>query len=306
MINKLAKVAENVHLKAKDIYKNFGGVRALEGSTVLVNKNQVVSLIGPNGCGKTTLFNVITCWLEKSHPDDAEKAEIKESMGTQFMNYLQGIAQKFRRESVKTSDEYLSEEVGSVTFEKQRIDGLTAHEAALTGMMRTFQTTRNWPKLTVLENLLVAPHDQTGESLLNIFFKRKKIKEEERQNTLKALEILEFLEITHIRDQLGEELSGGQLKLLALGRILMTAPRLILLDEPMAGVNPTLGNKIMDKIIELKTDSTIFLIEHNMDVVFHYSDEIFVMARGKIIAQGTPNEIETNRDVIEAYLGADY
>ncbi len=123
---------------------------------------------------------------------------------------------------------------------------------------------------------------------------------------MRALDVLEFLEISHIRDQLGEELSGGQLKLLALGRLLMTAPRLLLLDEPMAGINPTLGNKIMDKILDLTKDSTVFLIEHNMDVVFNYSDEIFVMARGKIIAQGTPDEIETNRDVIEAYLGADY
>lgn len=299
---------KNTHLQAKDIYKNFGGLKALEGASVLVNKNQVISLIGPNGCGKTTLFNVITCWLDKSHPDDADIAEMKmkESMGAQLTNYLRNIKQKFKRSDVKSSEDYLTEDVGSVKFEEKRIDGLTAHEAALTGMMRTFQTTRNWPKLTVLENLLVAPPKQTGESLLNIFLRKRKIKEEERRNTLKALEILEFLEITHIRDQPGEELSGGQLKLLALGRLLMTAPRLILLDEPMAGVNPTLGNKIMDKIVELKTDSTIFLIEHNMDVVFNYSDEIFVMARGKIIAQGTPNEIETNREVIEAYLGKDY
>ncbi len=118
--------------------------------------------------------------------------------------------------------------------------------------------------------------------------------------------MLEFLEIMHIRDQLAEELSGGQLKLLSLGRLLMTVPSLILLDEPMAGINPTLGNKIMDKILELKEDVTIFLIEHNMDVVFNYSDEIFVMASGKMIAHGTPDEIETNRDVIEAYLGEDY
>ncbi|MFW9915628.1 MAG: ABC transporter ATP-binding protein [Candidatus Thorarchaeota archaeon] len=206
----------------------------------------------------------------------------------------------------KVSETSPPEDVGSVELENVRIDGLTAHEAALTGMMRTFQTTRNWPKLTVLENLLVAPPEQTGDSFLNIFFKRKKIREEERKNTLRALEILEFLEITHIRDQLGEELSGGQLKILALGRLLMTAPNLILLDEPTAGINPSLANKIMDKILDLKVDSTIFLIEHNMDVVFNYSDEIFVMARGKIIAQGTPTEIETNRDVIEAYLGADY
>jgi ABC-type branched-subunit amino acid transport system ATPase component len=259
---------EDYHLEAENIHKYFGGIRALDGASVFVRKNKLVSLIGPNGSGKTTLFNVITCWLSKTDPFD--------------------------------------EDTGKVVFEKKRIDGLNAHEAALTGMIRTFQTTRNWPKLTVLENLLVAPHNQTGESFFNIFFKHKKIKEEERANVLKSLEILEFLEIMHIRDQLGEELSGGQLKLLALGRLLMTSPRLILLDEPMAGVNPSLGNKIMDKILELKKDATIFLIEHNMDVVFNYSDEIFVMATGKIIAHGTPDEIETNRDVIEAYLGKDY
>jgi len=256
------------HLEAENIHRYFGGVKALKGATVFVEKNKLISLIGPNGSGKTTLFNVVTCFLKKTDPFD--------------------------------------EDTSKVVFEKQRIDGLSANEAALTGMIRTFQTTRNWPKLTALENLLVAPHNQTGESFLNIFLKKKKIREEERKNTLKALEILEFLEIMHIRDQLAEEISGGQLKLLALGRLLMTVPRLILLDEPTSGINPTLGNKIMDKIVELKKESTIFLIEHNMDVVFNYSDEIFVMASGKIIAHGAPGEIETNRDVIEAYLGKDY
>ena len=172
--------------------------------------------------------------------------------------------------------------------------------------MRTFQTTRNWPKLTVLENLLVAPPGQVGEKFFNIFLKRRTIKRQERENTLKALEILHFLEISHIRDRITSELSGGQLKLVAIGRLLMSAPRLILLDEPLAGVNPTLGNKIMDKIVELKKDHSIFLIEHDMDVVFGYSDEIYLMARGKVIAQGKPEDIQNNKQVIEAYLGADY
>ena len=243
---------------------------------------------------------MITCWLNKTNPykQDDEKSQVSKLLGW--------LLEKFGRNGEKTPVESAPEEIGSVTFEDMKIDGLEAHEAALTGMMRTFQTTRNWPELTVLENLLVAPPKQTGDSFLNIFFRRGKIADEERKYTLRALEILEFLEIAHIRDQLGEELSGGQLKILALGRLLMTAPQLILLDEPTAGINPSLANKIMDKILDLRVNSTIFLIEHNMDVVFNYSDEIFVMARGKIIAQGTPNEIETNRDVIEAYLGADY
>lgn len=268
---------KNITLEAENIYKYFGGVKALDGASVMVKRNKLVSLIGPNGCGKTTLFNVITSWLPKTNPF-TEKEDIEK-----------------RRQ-----------EVGSVRFEGERIDGLSAHETALTGMLRTFQTTRNWADLTVLENLLVAPHNQTGESLWKNFIFWKKISEDERKNTLKALEVLEFLEITHIRDQLAQELSGGQLKLLAIARLLMSAPSLLLLDEPMAGINPTLGNKIMDKIVNLTEEATVFLIEHNMDVVFNYSDEIFVMARGKIIAQGTPTDIENNKEVIEAYLGADY
>lgn len=306
----MSSATKTVHLEAEDIHKYFGGVKALEGASVVVTKNKLFSLIGPNGCGKTTLFNVITCWLNKTNPYEFEeeiKIVVEESLSALIARLFRKLLEKLKlRKTRKTIAEEIPPEVGSVTFEDLRIDDMTAHEAALTGMMRTFQTTRNWPKLTVLENLLVAPHDQTGESLWNIFFKRKKIKDDERNNTLKALEVLEFLEITQIRDQIAEELSGGQLKLLALGRLLMTVPRLLLLDEPMAGINPTLGNKIMDKIVELKQEATVFLIEHNMDVVFNYSDEIFVMASGKIIAQGDPDAIEQNRDVIEAYLGKDY
>lgn len=298
----MPKTPKNISLEAVNIHKYFGGVKALEGATVLVSKNKLVSLIGPNGSGKTTLFNVITSWLSKTNQTEVENG----AEGTGNGGLFDRLKEKLVRGRKHDSKDFITEDVGYVKFEDLRIDGLSAHETALTGMMRTFQTTRNWPKLTVLENLLVAPHRQTGESFLNIFSRRKTIQEEERKNTLKALEILNFLEISHIRDQLSDELSGGQLKLLSLGRLLMTAPRLILLDEPMAGVNPTLGNKIMDKILDLKRDTTIFLIEHNMDVVFNYSDEIFVMARGKIIAQGTPDDIETNRAVIEAYLGADY
>lgn len=303
----VAPIEAEITLTAEDIHKFFGGVKALEGATVTVTRNKMISLIGPNGCGKTTLFNVITAWLVKNHPFEFEEEiviVVKEPLRVLLAKLFRRIIEKLKlREEIEKE---ITTEVGSVTFENTRVDGLSAHEAALTGMMRTFQTTRNWPELTVLENLLVAPHNQTGETFWKIFLKRKKIKNDERTNTLKALEVLEFLEITHIRDQIAQELSGGQLKLLALGRLLMTVPRLFLLDEPMAGINPTLGNIIMDKIVDLTKDATVFLIEHNMDVVFHYSDEIFVMASGKIIAQGAPDAIEKNRDVIEAYLGKDY
>ncbi|MHA2337343.1 MAG: ABC transporter ATP-binding protein [Candidatus Hodarchaeales archaeon] len=294
-------------LEATDIHKHFDGLVALDGTSVAVKKNKLIALIGPNGSGKTTLFNVITGWLSKTNPRNPEE----ESLAKTDQIYQRGLFDRLlyklrfkRKESIPSK--FITQDVGHVIVDGKRIDGMNAHEIALEGMVRTFQTTRNWANLTVLENLLVAPFRQTGESFLNIFFRRRKIKREERANILKALEILDFLEITQIRDQISKELSGGQLKLLAIGRLLMNSPKLILLDEPLAGVNPTLGNKIMDKIFNLRSDATIFLIEHNMQVVFDFSDEIYVMARGKVIAQGTPNEIENNRDVIEAYLGADY
>ncbi len=311
------------HLSVEDIHKHFEGVHALNGVSLIVTKSKLTALIGPNGSGKTTLFNVITGWLSKTVPRDPEA--IEESRGI----YQVGIFDRlrlhwYRMRGKKIPSDFIPEDVGEVNYvrwlqeeaelttgngndwEVERLDGYQAHEIAQKGLLRTFQTTRNWPNLTVLENLLVAPHHQTGDSLLNVFFKRNKIKQEERANVLKALEILEFLEISHIRDHLASELSGGQLKLLALGRILMAAPSLILLDEPLAGINPSLGLKIMDKILELREVATIFLIEHDMNVVFNYSDEIFVMASGKVIASGEPEYIKNNRDVIEAYLGEDY
>ena len=293
-------------LEAEDIHKHFEGLVALDGASVFVQKNTITALIGPNGSGKTTLFNVITGWLTKTNPRNPEEGEYDDGDVVQ-----EGLLDRHKRkESVEKGKQvpgkFIAQETGHVLFENKRLDGLSAHQISLDGLMRTFQTTRNWPKLTVLENLLVAPPRQVGEKFFNIFLKRKHIKEQERENTKRALDILHFLEISHIRDRITNELSGGQLKLVAIGRLLMCDPRLILLDEPLAGVNPTLGNKIMDKVVELKADHSIFLIEHDMNVVFNYSDEIFVMARGKVIAQGQPEEIQNNKQVIEAYLGADY
>lgn len=293
-------------LIAEDIHKHFGGLHALEGATIEVPENRIISLIGPNGSGKTTLFNVITGWLTKTNPRNPEEGEYDDGDVVQEGLIDRHIRKESLEKGEKLPEKFISQDIGHVTFEGDRIDGLTAHEISLKGLMRTFQTTRNWPKLTVLENLLVAPPGQVGEKFFNIFLKRKEIREQERKNIIKALEILHFLEISHIRDRITSELSGGQLKLVAIGRLLMSSPRLILLDEPLAGVNPTLGNKIMDKIVDLKQDHSILLIEHDMDVVFNYSDKIFVMARGRVIAQGQPEEIQNNKKVIEAYLGADY
>ncbi len=259
----IVKMAEKYELKAENVYKYFGGLKALDGATVLVEKGKLTSLIGPNGSGKSTFFNVITGYLDYDE-DDA-----------------------------------------NVQFQVHDIGNDEPAEIANKGMVRTFQHTRNFPKMTVLENMLVSPKDQAGESILWVFLGKPLWKRQEAKFVVKAMTILKFLEIDHVVDHLAEELSGGQQKLLAIGRLLMTQPSLLLLDEPVAGVNPTLANKIFDRIIQLKDTKGIdvLLIEHNMDVIMAFSDEIFVLADGKVIAQGTPEEIQANRKVLDAYLG---
>ncbi|MHA2251448.1 MAG: ABC transporter ATP-binding protein [Candidatus Kariarchaeaceae archaeon] len=249
--------------EARRVNKFFGGVKALDGASVAVEKGKITALIGPNGSGKSTFFNVVTGFLEH----DSENAKLK--------------------------------------FRKQDIDNEAPEKIAHMGMVRTFQHTRNFPKLTVLENMLISPQNQAGESVIWSFLGRMLWRRQEARNIRKALTILDFLEIGHVVDHLAEELSGGQQKLLAIGRLLMCEPSLLLLDEPVAGVNPTLANKIFDRIIQLKDKKgiEILLIEHNMDVIMAFSDEIFVLADGKVIAQGTPKEIQENRQVLDAYLG---
>ncbi|MHA1969749.1 MAG: ATP-binding cassette domain-containing protein, partial [Candidatus Hodarchaeales archaeon] len=156
----MSNTQENVSLSAIDIHKYFGGLKALEGVSVVVTKNKLISLIGPNGSGKTTLFNVITCWLEKSDPYELEKEVVEITSVHELLKSLRERKRKKRKKEIISDDESPIDE-SFVKFEDLLIDGLSAHEAALTGMMRTFQTTRNWPKLTVLENLLVSPPNQT-------------------------------------------------------------------------------------------------------------------------------------------------
>ncbi len=263
--------SDNFVFKAENIHKYFSGVKAVNGASVVVQKGKLTSLIGPNGSGKSTFFNVITGFL---------KPELKSG------NIL------FRRFRGKRSESY-------------DIWGMAPESIALKGMVRTFQHTRNFPDMTVLENMLVSPPRQIGESLIWGFLGSPLWKRQEAQNIVKALEILDFLEIAHIMNNLASEISGGQQKLLAIGRLLMTSPSLLLLDEPVAGVNPTLANKVFDKIIELKESQgiDILLIEHNMDVVMSFSDQIFVLAEGQVIAEGDSATIQKNRKVLDAYLG---
>lgn len=180
--------------------------------------------------------------------------------------------------------------------------GISAYQIARKGVVRTFQLTRSLARLTVLENVLLAASDQRGESLFGGLF--GSWRSVEKTNTDKALELLERFGLTHMRDEFAGSLSGGQRKLLEMARALMVDPELIMLDEPMAGVNPALTQSLLHHITALRDDGkTVIFIEHDMDVVQEISDWVVVLAQGALIAEGPPSHIAANEEVIDAYLG---
>jgi len=193
---------------------------------------------------------------------------------------------------------------GKIYFSDEKINGLEPHKIAKKGVMRNFQVCKSPQKLTVFQNLLLATNDQNGEKLLSNFFARKKTKEEEKENIKKAEKILSLIQLTEHKNEYAANLSGGQQKLLSIGRMLMAEPNLILLDEPTAGVNPTLTKELLKTIknVSVQKQVSFFIIEHNMSVIDKLCEEVFVLDAGKLIAQGTPQEIRENKDVLEAYL----
>ena len=193
---------------------------------------------------------------------------------------------------------------GEITFNGKKIEELEPYEIALMGIGRTFQISEVPEKMTVMENLLLAPKNQIGEGVLNIFFQNLKIRREHDKNINKAHEILELVQLSDLKNEYAGNLSGGQKKLLSLARILMSEPTMILLDEPTAGVNPTLIKDLIVAIKNLRDEKgkTILLVEHNMKVISEICDKVIVLDFGKKIAEGTPEEIQKNEMVLEAYL----
>ena len=248
-------------LDIKNLQKNFGSLRALDGVSLDVKSGSITGLIGPNGSGKTTLFNVVSGF----YPKDG----------------------------------------GEIFFKGERIDGLTPDEIAKRGLCRTFQIAKAPEKLTVLENMLLAANTQRGENPISALFKRRLVSKQERENLGKATELLTMLELDHLRNEFAGNLSGGQKKLLSLGRMLMRNPDLILLDEPTAGVNPTLANELLEVIRSLQEElkRTFLIVEHNMKVIANLCEKVFVLNFGKLLAEGTPQEIQQNEQVLRAYLG---
>ena len=194
---------------------------------------------------------------------------------------------------------------GQVSLLGEDITALPDYELFHKGVLRTFQLAHEFSNMTVLENLMVVPGQQTGESILNTWFKREQIKIEEKVIKEKALEVIKFLNLNHLTYELAGNLSGGQKKLLELGRTMMVDAKIVLLDEVGAGVNRTLLNDIADTIIKLNKEKnyTFFMIEHDMGFLSKLCDKVIVMTEGSVLVEGSIEEVTQNEEVIEAYLG---
>ncbi len=234
-----------IALDIQDLKKYFGGIKAVDGCTFQVPKGKISGLIGPNGSGKTTTFNLLT-----------------------------GVLQA---------------DSGSVLYNGENIVGLKPYEVFNRGISRTFQITRIYREMTVFENMLSA----------------SSMKMPVREARARAEQLMEFVTLTKLRGEYGGNLSYGQQKLLEFARALMTDPDLILLDEPAAGVNRTLLNNLLDHIHHLQEEQgkTILIVEHDMNVIMNHCEKVFVLDYGTKIAEGVPEDIQTNEDVIEAYFG---
>jgi len=194
---------------------------------------------------------------------------------------------------------------GKVTMEGEDITGLPPHELFHKGLLRTFQIAHEFSSMTVRENLMMVPGTQSGETLWNTWFNRRQVAREEQALADKADEVLKFLTVDHLADERAGNLSGGQKKLLELGRTMMVDAKMVFLDEVGAGVNRTLLNTIGDAIVRLNKERgyTFCVIEHDMDFIARLCDPVICMAEGKVLAEGTIDEIKNNEQVIEAYLG---
>jgi neutral amino acid transport system ATP-binding protein len=194
---------------------------------------------------------------------------------------------------------------GSAWFAGRQILGRPPYVIARMGMVRTFQITKALARMPVIDNMMLGATDQPGERLVNVVFRQGAWRRREREVREQAMELLEVFNLADLADAYAGTLSGGQRKLLELARALMARPRFLLLDEPMAGINPTLGRRLLDHMQRLRAEEgvTFLFIEHDMEVVMNHSDRVIVMAEGRVIADGEPHEVRKDQAVIDAYLG---
>jgi ABC-type branched-subunit amino acid transport system ATPase component len=247
-------------LEVRELARNFGGVRAVDGVDFDIEAGTVTGLIGPNGAGKTTALGMIAGAIKPS--------------------------------------------AGAVVFDGRDVTAKTPMAVARLGLIRTFQISSEFARLTVLENLLVAAPEHPGESLVaSLLLGGRAWKKRERELVEQGRELLAGFELASKEDEYAGNLSGGQKRLLEIMRALMAQPKLLLLDEPMAGVNPTLGRKIEGHLHELRESGlTMLMIEHELGVVERLCDRVIVMAQGKVISEGTMESVRKNQEVLDAYL----
>lgn len=258
----------NPILAVDHIVRRFGGVTAVDVDHLEVQRGAITALIGPNGAGKTTFFNLIT---------------------------------GFDKPASGKSDAGLSP---SWRFRDKSLASTSAFRVAQAGMVRTFQLTKALSRMTVMDNMLLGAQQQPGEHILTSLVPplwRKR----EREITVKAEELLERFKLFEKRRDYAGSLSGGQRKLLEMARALMSDPAMIMLDEPMAGVNPALTQSLLGHIQDLRDHgTTVLFVEHDMHMVRHISDWVVVMAEGRIVAEGPPAEVMKHQAVVDAYLGS--
>ena len=273
----------NSILRVENVTMQFGGVVAVDNLNLEVNEGEIVALIGPNGAGKTTAFNVITGVYQ---PTNGRVSFLGDTI---VENHPQGKLKKL----------YKGEHAGDYT----QVLAPTPDKITKLGMARTFQNIRLWKDQTVFDNVLIAMHCRTHTNFLAASFGLNHVEEQAQRE--RVAQLLDTVDLYDVKDEPAASLPYGKQRRLEIARALATQPKLLLLDEPAAGMNPQETQELTAFISRVRGDFklTVFLIEHHMDLVMDISDRIYVLDFGKLIAQGTPEEIQNNNRVIDAYLG---
>ena len=275
-------MSKNV-LKIENATMQFGGVVAVDNLNLEINEGEIVALIGPNGAGKTTAFNVVTGVYQPTNGAvwfNGEKI---------IENHPQGKMKKLYK--------------GQHNGEYTQVLAPTPDKITKLGMARTFQNIRLWKSQTVFDNVLIAKHCRTTSNVFSATFRLNR--KEEKEQREEVMKLLEIVGLADVKDELATSLPYGKQRRLEIARALAAEPQLLLLDEPAAGMNPQETDELTAFIGEIrdKFHLTVFLIEHHMNLVMGSSDRIYGLDFGKLIAEGTPAEVQNNKRVIDAYLG---